>query len=350
MWIFLGAIIAIAALAVSLAVSFPIIIWFYLAPNNRFFTFVEEGTAVIIVTAGKFNKALIQWGGHTFDGEWNVIDGEEHHLFGGLRLYGLWPLLDVFIHRLRWNDIHKSEERDGRIDEVRFHDEIFDHVLLRPDVYWTRLQRAETKPPERVPVDAEFVITMRVINPYKVLFVAPVNWIENVMTRLDALLRGFVANQSLDELIDIEGRGEALWKTIGNSDLVQKTIRKDWGIEIEENGIQLRDVNMTREFQEAAAAQRTEEMRAEGERRRIQISYGAIQEFGGLGQLVRTLEAAERSPLAASLSVQAIPGLQQILGGVFGRGAEAITRENLHEMIAELRKPRRGGRRSFRRR
>ena len=38
-----------------------LMIWFWLAPRNHFFTFVQESTAKIVVRGDAFSKALIQW-------------------------------------------------------------------------------------------------------------------------------------------------------------------------------------------------------------------------------------------------------------------------------------------------
>jgi hypothetical protein len=360
-----------------------LMIWYWLAPSNRWFTFVKEGTAKIVVKGDAFSKALIQWEGYTFDDEWNVvpenvwmkdgevldvidvIDGEtgmlkvkkkegegyevvygakhtkkERHLFGGLRYYGFYPIWDILIYMLRWNDIHRSEEKEGEIEKVIFHEEMLDYVLLKPDVYWTKISKAETKPPERIPVDVEFLITMKVINVYKVLFAAPINWIENIMLRLDAVLRGFVGGKTIDQLIDLKGKASAVWVELKGNELI-KNFKTEWGVEILENGIDIKEIGITEEYQKALAAQETEKMKAAGEQQRIEAIYGAIEKFGDLGKLIRTLEAAEKSSLAASLTVQAVPGLQEVLRGVFGRPPDEISTQefrNLREMIERLSK------------
>jgi hypothetical protein len=255
-----------------------------------------------------------------------VVKGKDPswHPLGGLRFYGLWPILDVGIYHLRWWDLQLAE--GGRQESV-FHEEVIDYVLLKPDVYWVKVEAAETRPPERIPLNVEFLVTMRVENPYKAIFVAPINWVENTTTRLSALFRSLVASSSLDELLELKGDPQGIWKRLGKEPLLQKTLRREWGILVEKGGIEIRDIGIPPEYQEAAAAQRAEAMKAEGTRRRIEIEWGAIEKFGGLGRLVRTLEAVEKSPLAASLSVQAVPGLQEVLRGVFGKAPEALTPE-----------------------
>lgn len=66
---------------------------------------------------------------------------------------------------------------------------------------------------------------------------------------------------------------------------------------------------------------------AEAEAKRIETVYKKIQEFGDLGRLIQILESVKQSPLAASLVVQLIPGLQDMFKLAFGKGSEGISRE-----------------------
>lgn len=338
--VFLPVWVAIPEIILLGVAIFLALVWFFLAPSNYFFTFVKEGTCKIITRGDSFEKCLIQWDGHTFDHQktgvdrWEVIEGEEPwHPFGGLRFYGLWPLLDVAIYALRWFDLQRIE---GEIEKPQFHEQEVDYVLLRPDVYWTIERGAETKPPERIPLNVEFLVTIRVINPYKAIFIAPINWTENVMSRLDALFRSYIAGKTLDELIEAKGDPGGIWGELKEKDLIQQTFKREWGVEIEEGGIQIKDIGLPEDYQKAAAAQKTEKMKAEGVKKRIEIEWGAIKEFGDLGKLIRSLEAVEKSPLAASLTIQAIPGLAELFRGVFGRPSEGITREELSEIRKAL--------------
>jgi hypothetical protein len=73
-------------------------------------------------------------------------------------------------------------------------------------------------------------------------------------------------------------------------------------------------------------------IRAKGEEKRLGTIYKKIQEFDDLGKLLRTLEAVEKSPLAASLTIQAIPGLPEILRGIFGKPPEEATLKEIREL------------------
>lgn len=259
---------------ITISIVFPVIlgltIWFVLAPKNYFFTFAKESTAKIVVKGDKFDKCIIQWEGYTLDHGWNVIEGEEPwHPFGGFRFYGLWPIWDIFIYRLRWHDVQRTG--DTAFEKPEFHDEIIDYVLLRPDVYWVKIFKAETGGAgvrERIPVDVEFLTTMRVVNPYKATFVAPIGWVENVMLRLIPVYRGLVADKSVDELLAFKGHGEEFWRYLKEKEaftgLIKGVFEDQWGVRIEENGVQIKNIDLPDEYQDAAAEQKKQELKAAG--------------------------------------------------------------------------------------
>lgn len=322
---------AFPIIILAVAAAFSTLVWSFLAPSNRFFTFVKEGTAKIIVRGDKFEKALIQWEGYTFDYEksgvkkWKVVEEEEpRHLFGGLRWYGFWPLLDVGFYHLRWWDLQLTEE--GR-EKIQFHEEDLDYVLLKSDVYWAKIENAETK--DRIPIDAEFLVTMRVINPYKVIYVAPINWTENAMTRLSALFRSYVAGKKLDELLKAKEDSQAICKELKKKDLIRRILEEEWGIQIEKGGIQLRDVALSPEYQKAAAAQEAEGMKAEGVKRWMET-------VGDKALEIRMLEALEKTP-AGILTVHAVPGLPEFLRGILGRTPESLSPEEIQLVRMVLR-------------
>ena len=73
-------------------------LYFKLAPNNVLWTFVKEGTAKIVTKNGKVHKILIQYKGKVLNKDWEIVDvdGEEKHLFGGLRWLGIFPVYQVY--------------------------------------------------------------------------------------------------------------------------------------------------------------------------------------------------------------------------------------------------------------
>ncbi len=223
------------------------------------FTIVKEGTAKVVVRLGAFKRAIISWEGYRLARNWEVEKSKELlRLPGGLRFVGIRLLDKVYSYGFRWRDIQLVEGEE----KIEFHDEPrLDYILIRPDVYFTDIKDAETKPPERIPLSVQFLITLRVVNPKKALFNAPPNWNENVMTRLNALFRGWVAENSLDDLLLLKDDPVAIWNHFKDTPLI-KMFKQEWGIKVENNGIEMRTIDLPEEYQKAAASQRKLEFEA----------------------------------------------------------------------------------------
>jgi len=297
-WVIFGALVASILFFLGLmvlVVGLFLFAYFYLANRNYWFTFAKEGKANIVVKGDAFSKALIQWGGFTLDDDQNVVpenqwalDGktkvnggavaentpgakkykETWHPFGGFRYYGFWPIKDILVHTLRWHDIQRTEK--GM--EPQFHEKKdMDYVLLQPDIYWTKETDVETGyvregQMERIAVTVEWLVTMRVVNPKKALFRAPVGYIENSLLKLSPLLRAIVTAKDLDSLFLLKGRGEDIWKDLETRNEIQliNDLENDWGLKVEENGIQIWKITPPPEIQRAAARQREQEFESKG--------------------------------------------------------------------------------------
>jgi ribosomal protein L23 len=327
-----------------------LLVYFLLAPNNCFFTFVKEGTAKFVVRGDKFEKCLIQWEGYTFDyskdhpEKWNVIPGKERHIFGGLRFYGLWPLFDIHIYKFRWTGVTE----DGRIQQK---EEWLDYILLKDDVYWCKIEQCEDK--NLLPLDLELLLTIAVVNPYKAHFNVQ-NWLETVINRMKPIIRAYITQNSYEEWIKKrEALGEELRKTIDHAGLLGE-FEKWYGVKVKK--VEVKEINPPREYREKTIAPYLAELdkkamiiraegekqavitKAEGEQQRIEKVFTEIQKFGDLGKLIRALEAMEKSPLAASVTIQAIPGLAELLRGVFGRPPVEVTTEEIRRLREAIEK------------
>jgi regulator of protease activity HflC (stomatin/prohibitin superfamily) len=242
------------------------------------FTKVEEGTAKAIVRLGAFRKIVMAWKDFELDEKWNVKPvseiGKKLHLPGGLRFVGFWPLDKVYKYKFRWQGIEIVEGKE----KVEFHEKTIDYILVKPDVYWTQILGAETGPvgtPERIPLDIQWLVTMRVVNPYKTLFKAPPNWVENILARLNAHFRDWVATKSLDEILALRKEPAKLLQDLKdlNRDLFEKVFEGEWGVLIE--GIQIRDVGLPAPYKEAAARRKQLELEAEARRTQFEIEAKA---------------------------------------------------------------------------
>lgn len=196
------------------------VIYFCLARMNLFFTFVDEGHAKIVGAGGAFKRFLVSFEGFVFDKDWNVVpEGvpvlngrqvpvgtpgariyyERHHLFGGLRFYGIYPFKEILRYSFAWTHLHN----DGKIVH---HKEELDSVLLKTDLYVVELPLTKENAAEDldgVPLGVAWVIPIKIVNPYKAFFVYR-RWLAMVNGVVSALMRTFVARYRYKEdLLDM---------------------------------------------------------------------------------------------------------------------------------------------------
>lgn len=246
------------------------------------FTFVQENTAKIVMRFGGFRKAVMKWEGHKLgdeDDDWNVVPGEEPwpwSWLGGLRFVGIRHIDKIHKYKFRW----RGMELVGGEEKVVPYEKELDYIFVKEDVYSTEIKAVETKSaaasagtstagtsesdaPERIPIDLKTLVTMRVSNPYKALFVAPSNWFEKAITRFNALERALISSLSLDEVLQLKSSAEQVWAALKDAPLLTTTFPQ-WGILVEDNGIEIRDVDLPKEYQEAAASEKKNELLSEG--------------------------------------------------------------------------------------
>ena len=295
---------------IPLITLFPytvLVVYFYLAPKDLYFTFVPEGTAVLILTAGgSFVKAVMSWEGHMFDisgkgvDKWDVISKINEKIFaifGGIYFYGFWPFVRVDIYNLRWHDIQQTENGE----KPRFHKKDLSHVMLKPDIYWSEMKNTNTV--ERTPVTVEFLTKLRVKNPYKARMVAPPNFIEAALLELTPSYRSFVGSLTYDGLLAIKGAGGQIWGILRAEEDFKTTLKnleEKWGIVVEENGIKLRDIILREDYEKEA----TEDWRAKQARMRV-----TQETMGTLISLVA--ESQGKKPIDVQGEIAANPELQE---------------------------------------
>ncbi|HOK35186.1 MAG TPA: hypothetical protein PLL80_00300 [Candidatus Pacearchaeota archaeon] len=190
---------------IGLAIVIGILeIYLILAPNNFIFARVDEGTARVVVGAGAFKKALIQWKGYTFDENWNVVKEDENHKepwhpLGGIRFYGIPPFRQIYCYNFKWTHLHQ----DGI---VKSHDEWICHVLLKRDLYVVQIPLSTEKQAEDIngmPLGISMVFPIRVVNVYEVIFYYK-RWLLMITGTVEALMREFVARYRYKEdLLDM---------------------------------------------------------------------------------------------------------------------------------------------------
>ena len=358
----------IVGIAVIVVVGFLLIYWWW-APNNLFWTFVPEGRAKIIVRADEVRKILIQWKGHVLAKQampgqdidvWDVVEGDSpKRCFGGLRFYGWWPLDDVYVYDFSWTNIAQN-------GEVETHErETLDYVLLKEDIYLAVVNNAEDK--ELLPVDIRLVLTIRVINPYKAVFVIQ-NWLEAAINRIMPAVRNTFTEDTYKDWISTEiDLADRIINHKKTKEFLDEECEKGYGIEVK--AIEVIEIDPGEDYRNATLAEYLAEREkakvvigaeaqkekilleagaererlkkvAQGEVQRIKKVYEQIKEFGELGKLLRTLEAMEKSPGEGSKWIIPLPGATDLISQVFpGKDLNSLTSDDIvkiREMIEKF--------------
>lgn len=387
--IFLTGTLSWKILLISLAaiLSAFLIIYFFLAPNNKFFTFVYEGTAKGIVRGGEIDRYILRWKGHHIEPDGKIKNGKGketwlssllREMFGGLVFYGIWPIYNVEVYELSWTGMNERGEVDKHVDEE------LDYVMVKDDIYYVKVVDAEDE--DLLPLEMEILLTFRVINPYLARHRIS-NYVEAVINLTRPAIRDVVTTDTFRNLIrmvgdigpkifmslqhekgvfkaaskvledeinnlvsssgnreDLQIRAEKLQHFLANllvefgkkQGLIPR-IRRDYGIEIVD--IAVKGINPPPEYREVILRQFTAQREAEkviveadAEKARIERVYGAIKEFGSLGKLMSTLEAIRESPLATSLAVTSVPGLTSVIERAFDKPIDQVTSQDLGQL------------------
>jgi hypothetical protein len=232
-------------------------------------TTVAEGTAKTITRFGGVVKVFVQWTGYRLDEDGNVAyTGEKNPWYGGLRVWIGTPFDKVDKFKLRW---HSVEEVQGKRVPV-FHEEIKDCIMIRPDRYWIRMAKQETKDGQFP--DIEYLIGMRSINPEKTRYKSPHNWVENALSQLQPLLRTYHRTKTLGELLNLQR--DQIWEEVYTKNtegqrVIDAVLRDEWGVKIDEKEIGIFDVTPPPAYQEALAAKSKAEMETEAKLRQMEI-------------------------------------------------------------------------------
>ncbi len=184
-----------------------LLVYFNLAPRDMCFTFVKEGTGIIVMRGGKFDKIIISWKGYIIDsntGNIIKVPNARIELFGGLKFYGIYPFQKIGHYQQRWS--HLIE--DGT---VKKHDEELYYVLLKTDYYVFELPITDSNSAEDingVPIYVKLVVPIRVVNPYEAIF-RPQRWLAAISGTIKPVLKRFVAKfRYKEDLLDMRaGKG-----------------------------------------------------------------------------------------------------------------------------------------------
>lgn len=321
-----------------------LLVYFWWAPNNLNFTFNPEGTAKHVMAGKAYCKTLIQLAGHvlaktksrgvsvgdvvkvkpqkSFRGRLirfmkyvNPINLIKKYL-GGLKFYGIWPFRDILIYDFGW--INRTQ--NGKIE---IHPkETMDVVSLKDDVFAIEVEDAEGK--DELHVNISLIITLRIVNPYKVSFVVQ-NWLETIINRIVPAVRNQYTKDTYSNWISgDEDLAERIMEALQG--FLKKEFRERYGVEV--RAIEVIDINPGQGYRKltlkeftAKQEEKVTVVNARAEAKRVELAYQAVQEFGDLGTLMKLLEAVKESPGKGAKWIIPLPsmgdGFSKILEAAF---------------------------------
>lgn len=130
---------------------------------------------------------------------------------GGIRLLGLPGVNKVLRYNFTWTSLEQKEDKaTGKIRTVFVTKEFtadnldpekgpIDYVPLFIDTYIAQVEKADSR--DGVPFDVQYLITARVVNPYKATIVAH-RWLETVQNQLGGKIVDFVRDHRYEDLLD----------------------------------------------------------------------------------------------------------------------------------------------------
>lgn len=153
-----------------------------------------------------------------------------------------------------------------------------------------KVEKAETVPPERIPLGIPFLVLVQFVNLHKARFKAPPELKEAVKECLHALLRGWISNRPYDFILNCQQSAETIWGgapayTDPNHDPAKnrpaysglkddpeiKALEENWGVRIVENGVKIMDVGFTEEYQSDIALREEKRLKAEALSKQVEV-------------------------------------------------------------------------------
>jgi len=314
-----------------------IVIIYFLAEMDLFFTIVHEGTAKAVKKFGKFHRCVMSYTDHTFrrnhnpdefidEGKfddpdywdimrWKEKEKREKHFsktssifnlfnnFGGLKWIGIPFIHAIHESRFNWTSLEqKKKEEGGTEDRLVTTEQDMSHVLVQDDVYVSEIKGVETS--ELVPMNLTLLLTIAIINPRKALFRIQ-HWLEATHNHIRPYMREYVGTKAYEELIkDKNASAKEVLNILGEEGVLQE-LRSRYGVDV--RNVQIHRIDPSAEasdvvdFVELAtkqyAAKREGESivtLAEARAMEVKTVSEAIEKQGEIGKLVVTLESLEK--------------------------------------------------------
>lgn len=306
-----------------------------MAKNNFFLTLVSEGSAKAVMGSGNsgFQRFIMQYKGHRFNENWDVVDGgyiekktgwtKILSFFGliGVRYLGIPGMQTIHSYTFRWNSLKQAQDDTTQNNGGIYftpHREVLDYILLQEDIYYARVEGAEDN--SMVPLNLDVTLKIKIVNSYKALFKVQ-EWLEMVWGLIIPSLRRYASQQSWENLVkELTNKSNEFFESLSH-DKTTENIENDYGVEIVEfcfvriapsgKRAEMYEEAATKEYIANKEAKRII-IKAEAEQKRIGLEYGKILEYKELGELVRKLEALEKVANGSGNTIISAPELSAL--------------------------------------
>jgi regulator of protease activity HflC (stomatin/prohibitin superfamily) len=206
--------------------------WPYiLAHFDLFFTFVKEGEAKIVVAGESYVRTILSLSGFIVSTDGSIVPGfPQKSLFErwfGIYWVGIAPFRKVYAYTLRWMSYQPKAGNSGDKEPV-VKTAVLDSTFVKDKVYYGQANAVETS--EGLPLDIEFLVTLRVVNPRMALFLIS-NWVEAVIDRTTQQARVYVGKKTYKALLQRETSHPDKGFSGYMANALAKTIRDDYGVE-----------------------------------------------------------------------------------------------------------------------
>jgi hypothetical protein len=290
-----------------------------LAYFNLFFTFPEEGRGMAVMQSKKFHNFIIKLAGHKINPKtWDIVELEEGETEQdrlnwlekqienrtGARWIGIPPFRNIYSYPFEWATVRRRANGSGgeSIIEAPNHKvETSSHFLVGDSVYYGKIIAAETK--ENLKVDVEYLLTLRIVNPYKALFLVH-RWLDAILDLASQAGRRYIGTRLFSELVSKEGTSQEEGFSAGIKGLTELML-ENYGIkfvytEILSVGL---SGDMARQHEEATIAGYLADSKATAVKTAAKAEGKAIKKIGEAraAAIESQRQAIEASPEAAKL-------------------------------------------------
>jgi len=204
-----------------------VLVWKWLAPTNRFFTFVGEKKAKTVLRGERVERVLVPDGSYRVNGRGNLVNFKRNFLPWGLSWVGIWPIYDIGIYEFTW--ARRVQQDDGSWHlEIKTED--LDYVYYeRKFIYPIVLADLEDK--DGLPLTLVVDIGTEITNPYKAIYGgSSPKWLRDIANYFSAFLRDKIKERAY---FDLKSESGAIGGTFfEGSEIVCDTTREQLGVNI----------------------------------------------------------------------------------------------------------------------